>query len=496
MRRSPLTPHRLPLTSHPSPSPLTPHPSPPVSHSQALIYNLHGCKDRRLYLFGDGLAGQLKNRRMACAHLYSQDAVHGRDGYRDATEEETAEYLDQHGHARSKVHEYYSLDSPKPGGNFAAATAAFLRLHERREEQEKVQDWEKREKAAGNWYGRHGNSASRAELEKAELKEGQTHKVVEHWVPKAHLLTKYKALIADLEALREEEPNMRVVIFTEYDEVQERLVDMLRAKVAKSSGGGSSRSAAGSRSSPGSSTGHSGSASGSGSASASTRSSRLASRGGAAGASNSPDGATGPSDSPEVAAGGSDSSDGAASASGSPDGTPDGAPLLGPDDLDGGEEGSTADGDEDGTAQGAASDAVGGVVGGAEDGAAAGADLSGLQLFEFNAKTAPVARHKRIKDFQGGGDDGAKIFIVTYRTAAVGITLTAANRVYLFEPALDPAQEVQAAGRIHRLGQTKEVTGRHSNQGLPICRSADPVFALAGPHQALLLPQLDRGGRG
>ena len=51
----------------------------------------------------------------------------------------------------------------------------------------------------------------------------------------------------------------------------------------------------------------------------------------------------------------------------------------------------------------------------------------------------------------------AQVFVVTYRTAAVGITLTAANRVYLFEPALDPAQEVQAAGRIHRLGQTKEV---------------------------------------
>ena len=46
---------------------------------------------------------------------------------------------------------------------------------------------------------------------------------------------------------------------------------------------------------------------------------------------------------------------------------------------------------------------------------------------------------------------------MTYRTAAVGITLTAANRVYLFEPALDPAAEVQMAGRIHRLGQTKDV---------------------------------------
>ena len=43
------------------------------------------------------------------------------------------------------------------------------------------------------------------------------------------------------------------------------------------------------------------------------------------------------------------------------------------------------------------------------------------------------------------------------KTGSCGITLTAATRVYLMEPCIDPAHELQAAGRIHRLGQSKDV---------------------------------------
>ena len=80
-----------------------------------------------------------------------------------------------------------------------------------------------------------------------------------------------------------------------------------------------------------------------------------------------------------------------------------------------------------------------------------------LKIFEFNKHTQPTRRHKLIKDFQDAGGSGARVFIVTYATAAVGITLTAANRVFLMEPCIDPGVEAQAAGRIHRLGQTKEI---------------------------------------
>jgi len=40
---------------------------------------------------------------------------------------------------------------------------------------------------------------------------------------------------------------------------------------------------------------------------------------------------------------------------------------------------------------------------------------------------------------------------------AVGINLTQANRVFLLEPAMNPALEAQAIGRIHRLGQLRNV---------------------------------------
>lgn len=57
-----------------------------------------------------------------------------------------------------------------------------------------------------------------------------------------------------------------------------------------------------------------------------------------------------------------------------------------------------------------------------------------------------------------------KVFVFTVKLGSVGVTLTAATRVYMMEPAFDPSAEVQMAGRIHRLGQA-------STQGLQRCSS-------------------------
>merc|ERR1719359_1139172 len=66
-----------------------------------------------------------------------------------------------------------------------------------------------------------------------------------------------------------------------------------------------------------------------------------------------------------------------------------------------------------------------------------------------------AARSKALRDFQG--DPPTTIFLLSLRAGAVGINLTEANRVFLMEPALNPALEAQAIGRVHRLGQVNQV---------------------------------------
>jgi len=85
-----------------------------------------------------------------------------------------------------------------------------------------------------------------------------------------------------------------------------------------------------------------------------------------------------------------------------------------------------------------------------------------LRLTEQGYKTGTVtgeesleARVRALAAFQEGS---STVLLLSLRTGAVGLNLTAASHVILLEPALNAALEEQAIGRVHRLGQNKRTT--------------------------------------
>jgi hypothetical protein len=83
--------------------------------------------------------------------------------------------------------------------------------------------------------------------------------------------------------------------------------------------------------------------------------------------------------------------------------------------------------------------------------------MSEMELYELSPSAVAKDRHDAIESFQNPKNTQPKILIISYKTGQCGVTLTAASRVYLLEPCLLPSDEVQAAGRISRVGQTKNI---------------------------------------
>jgi len=71
----------------------------------------------------------------------------------------------------------------------------------------------------------------------------------------------------------------------------------------------------------------------------------------------------------------------------------------------------------------------------------------------IEGRMSPKQRQRSIDLFQN--DKDTKIFIMTTKTAAVGITLTAASQIVFLEPGLAAHIRKQAIGRAWRIGQTR-----------------------------------------
>ena len=81
------------------------------------------------------------------------------------------------------------------------------------------------------------------------------------------------------------------------------------------------------------------------------------------------------------------------------------------------------------------------------------ASFPDLPRFELTGMT--LDRQKPVQAFQN--TTGAAVMLVSLKAAGTGITLHAADYVFLLDPWWNPAVEMQAVDRVHRIGQTNTV---------------------------------------
>jgi superfamily II DNA or RNA helicase len=81
------------------------------------------------------------------------------------------------------------------------------------------------------------------------------------------------------------------------------------------------------------------------------------------------------------------------------------------------------------------------------------ANYPDLPRYEITGMT--VDRQKPVQQFQTA--QGAAVMLVSLKAAGTGITLHAADYVFLLDPWWNPAVEDQAIDRVHRIGQTNTV---------------------------------------
>ncbi|KAF5675817.1 alpha-1,6-mannosyltransferase subunit [Fusarium heterosporum] len=86
----------------------------------------------------------------------------------------------------------------------------------------------------------------------------------------------------------------------------------------------------------------------------------------------------------------------------------------------------------------------------------AGLNQSGISSVRFDGKVPQKNRQDIVDRFRH--DSSIRIMLLTLSCGAAGLTLTVATRAYLMEPHWNPTVEEQALARIHRIGQSQEVT--------------------------------------
>ncbi|HTL12572.1 MAG TPA: DEAD/DEAH box helicase, partial [Bdellovibrionota bacterium] len=80
---------------------------------------------------------------------------------------------------------------------------------------------------------------------------------------------------------------------------------------------------------------------------------------------------------------------------------------------------------------------------------------AGVTYLRLDGSTPAPERARIVEAFQTAG--GPPVLLMSLKAGGVGLTLTAADHVFLMDPWWNPAAEDQAADRAHRIGQTRPV---------------------------------------
>jgi DNA excision repair protein ERCC-6 len=83
-------------------------------------------------------------------------------------------------------------------------------------------------------------------------------------------------------------------------------------------------------------------------------------------------------------------------------------------------------------------------------------NLGGFNYLRMDGKTSIKDRQSLVDRFNNEPD--LHVFLLTTKVGGLGVNLTGANRVIIFDPDWNPSTDVQARERAWRLGQKKEVT--------------------------------------
>ena len=79
----------------------------------------------------------------------------------------------------------------------------------------------------------------------------------------------------------------------------------------------------------------------------------------------------------------------------------------------------------------------------------------GIPHLYLDGSVSAKERRRSVQQFQE--EEDTRVFLISLKAGGVGLTLTAADYVYLVDPWWNPAAEQQAIDRSHRIGQVKKV---------------------------------------